>query len=110
MEAILVAATDLVAILSPARIEALAHRVRGSVPVERDGSLLQLVSTPAARAALDRLITAWKQAEISGDLLAGILVGAAFARQQIQRENNVDENGGAKLDHGGGGEVLLRAA
>jgi phosphatidylserine/phosphatidylglycerophosphate/cardiolipin synthase-like enzyme len=90
MEAILVAATDLVAILSPARIEALAHRVRGSAPVERDGSLLQLVGTPAARAALDRLITAWKHAEISGDLLAGILVGAAFARQQIQRENNVE--------------------
>ena len=90
MEAILIAATDLVAMLSPSRIDALAHRVRGSVPVERDGSLHQLVSTPAARAALDRLITAWKQAEISGDVLAGILVGAAFARQQAQRENNVE--------------------
>lgn len=90
MEAILVAATDLVAMLSPSRIEALADRVRGSMPVEREASLHQLVSTPAARAALDRLITAWKQTEISGDVLAGILVGAAYARQQAQRENRVE--------------------
>lgn len=90
MEAILVAATDLVAMLSPSRIEALADRVRSSMPVERYGSLHQLVSTPAARAALDRLIAAWKQTEVSGDVLAGILVGAAFARQQAQRENSVE--------------------
>lgn len=90
MEAILTAATDLVAMLSPSRIGALAARVRGSTPVERDGSLHQLVSTPAARAALDRLITAWKQTETSGDVLAGILLGAAFARQQTQRESSVE--------------------
>jgi cardiolipin synthase len=90
MEAILIAATDLVARLSPSRVEALADRVRGSVPAERDGSLLQLVTTPAARAALDRLIAAWRQTEISGDVLAGILVGAAFAREQVQRESRVE--------------------
>lgn len=90
MEAILSAATDLVALLSPSRIEALADRVRGSMPVEREGSLHQLVNTPAARTALDRLITAWNQTEIPGDVLAGILVGAAFARQQAQRENRVE--------------------
>ena len=90
MEAILFAVTDLVAMLSPSRIEALAACVRGSIPVERDRSLHQLVSTPAARAALDRLITVWKQTELSGDVLAGILVGAAFARQQAQRENSLE--------------------
>lgn len=90
MEAILIAATDLVAMLSPSRIEALAGRVRSSMSVEGDGSLHQLVSTPAARAALDRLITAWRQTEVSGDVLAGILVGAAFARQQAQRESSVE--------------------
>lgn len=90
MEAILIAATDLVALLSPSRIEALAHRVRGSMPAERDGSLHQVVSTPAARAALNRLIATWRQSEISGDVIAGILVGAAFARQQAQREISVE--------------------
>lgn len=90
METVLIAATDLVALLSPSRIEALADRVRGSLSADRDGNLHQIVSTPAARAALDRLIVAWKQTEISGDLLAGILVGAAFARQQVQRDNSVE--------------------
>ena len=42
------------------------------------------------RAALDRLIAAWRQTEISGDVLAGILVGAAYARQQAQRESSVE--------------------
>ena len=90
MEAMLIPATDLVALLSPSRIEALADRVRGSLSAERDGSLHQLVTTPAARAALDRLIVTWKQTGISGDVLAGILVGAAYARQQAQRESNVE--------------------
>lgn len=90
MEAMLIAATDLVALLPPSRIEALADRVRGSASAERDGSLHQLVTTPTARAAIDRLIAAWRQTEISGDVLAGILVGAAFARQQAQRESSIE--------------------
>lgn len=90
MEAMLIAATDLVALLSPSRIEALADRVRGSLSAETDGNLHQLVNKPAARAALDRLIAAWRQTEISGDVLAGILVGAAYARQQAQRESSVE--------------------
>lgn len=39
MEAMLIAASDLVALLSPSRIEALADRVRGSMSAERDGNL-----------------------------------------------------------------------
>lgn len=90
MEAIVIAAMDLVSLLSPSRIEAIAARVRGSVLTEKDGGLHQLVTTATARAALDRLIAMWKQTGISGDVLAGILVGAAFARQQVQRESNVE--------------------
>src|SRR5690606_12030860 len=71
-------------------IEALADRVRGSMSAERDGNLYQLVTTPTARLALDRLIAAWRQTEIPGDVLAGILVGAAYARQQAQRESSVE--------------------
>jgi cardiolipin synthase len=90
MEAVLIAATDLVAILSPSRIEALADRVRGSLSAERNGHLYQIVTSPAARAALDRLIAAWSRTEISGDVLSGILVGAAYAREKAQRESSVD--------------------
>jgi phosphatidylserine/phosphatidylglycerophosphate/cardiolipin synthase-like enzyme len=90
MEAILTAAADLVALLSPSRIEALADRIRSSVPAETDGRLRQNVTTPTARATLNRLIAAWRQTEISGDVLAGILVGASFARQRAQTESSVE--------------------
>lgn len=90
MEAMLNAAIGLVALLSPSRIEALADRVRGSMPSERDGSLYQLVTTPAARAALESLLVTWEQTAISGDVLAGILVGATHARQHAQRESSVE--------------------
>lgn len=90
MEAILNAAADLVALLSPSRIEALADRVRNCTATESNGSLRQLVTTPAARAALDRLIGAWRKTDISGDVLAGILIGATFARQQSLRESSVE--------------------
>lgn len=90
MESMLIAATDLVALLSPSRIEALADRVRGSMPAATDRSLHQLVTTPAACVALDRLLATWEQTAISGDVLADILVGAAYARQQAQRESSVE--------------------
>lgn len=90
MKALLIAATDLVALLSPSRIEALADRVRVSTSAERDGSWNQLVTTPAARTALDRLIATWKQAGISGEVLAGALLGASHARQQALRESSVE--------------------
>jgi cardiolipin synthase len=90
MEKILITATELVALLSPSRIEALADRVRGLMPADRDGSLHGLVTTPPARVALDRLLATWEQTTISGDVLAGILVGAAYARQQAQRESSVE--------------------
>ncbi len=90
MTAMLIAATDLVALLSPLRIDALADRIRGSPSAEKDVGLHQLVTTPAARTALDRMIAAWKKTKISGEVLAGILVGAAYARQQAQRETSVE--------------------
>lgn len=90
MEAMLVAATDLVTLLPPSKIEALAAQVRGSVPPEKGRSLQQLVTTATGRAALDRLLTTWKQTAVSGDTLAGILVGAAYVRQQSQRESSTE--------------------
>jgi phosphatidylserine/phosphatidylglycerophosphate/cardiolipin synthase-like enzyme len=90
MEAVLAAATELVALLSPARIEALADRLRGATAAARDRSLHQIVTTPAARAALDRLLSAWETTAISGDVLAGVLVGAAYARSVAQRDSTVE--------------------
>jgi phosphatidylserine/phosphatidylglycerophosphate/cardiolipin synthase-like enzyme len=90
MDALLVDATELVALLSLPKIQAIADRVRGSTPLECNRSLNLLVATPEARAALERMISSWAQTAVSGDLLAGILVGAAYARRQVQSENSID--------------------
>ncbi|UVF22796.1 DISARM system phospholipase D-like protein DrmC (plasmid) [Microvirga terrae] len=90
MEPLLSAVSDLVALLPPSRVEAVAERVRGSSPAGSDQILHQLVSTPAARAVLDRLLVGWKVTATPGDVLAGILVGAAYARQRALRESSID--------------------
>ena len=86
----LLAAVDLASLLSPSRIEAIADQVRGSTPAERPQRLHELVTTSAARSTLDRVLSCWDQEAIPGDLLAGILLGAAHARQKAQRESSVE--------------------
>jgi phosphatidylserine/phosphatidylglycerophosphate/cardiolipin synthase-like enzyme len=90
MEPLLSTVSDLVALLPPSKIKAVAERVRGSLSIGSDQILHQLVTTPAARAVLDRLLVGWKQAAIPGDVLAGILIGAAYARQKALRESSID--------------------
>lgn len=90
MEPLLNAATDLVALLSPSRIQAIADRIGSLTPVERGKGLLQFVTTPTARAALDELLVNWEQTSVPADILAGILLGASFARQKTQNESSVE--------------------
>lgn len=90
MDSLVSAAVNLVALLHPARINAIADRVRGSTLADSSQGLHQLVTTAAARRALDRVLDEWNSAATSGDLLAGILVGAAHSRQKTQRESSVE--------------------
>jgi phosphatidylserine/phosphatidylglycerophosphate/cardiolipin synthase-like enzyme len=90
MDELLSAATELVALVSPPKIQAIADRVRGSTPIECTRSLNLLVTTSEARAALDRMTSSWAQSAVSGNVLSGILIGASHARRQLQSENTVD--------------------
>ncbi|WP_439923649.1 DISARM system phospholipase D-like protein DrmC [Nitrobacter sp. JJSN] len=90
MGPLLNAVTQLVALLSPSKIEAIAFRLRGATSNDRDRSLHQIVGTPAARAALDSLTATWGQSGLPGDVVAGILMGAAHARLQSQRDSSVE--------------------
>jgi cardiolipin synthase len=90
MDALLSAATDLVALLPPARIGAIAERVRKAESADRATDLQHLTSTPASRAIFDRLLDAWEETAISGEAVAGILIGAAHARQSAQSESTVE--------------------
>src|SRR4051794_29212200 len=88
MGPLLNAVMELVVLLSPARIEAIASRIRGIVYSEWVvGDLYQIVGTPTARSALDSLMTAWKESAFSGDVVCGFLIGATHARLQSQRDS-----------------------
>ncbi|MCK8786581.1 DISARM system phospholipase D-like protein DrmC [Roseomonas sp. NAR14] len=90
MGPLLDAATELAALLPPSKVEAIASRLRGASPPRREQDLQQVVGTPAARAALESLITAWQKTTMSGDIVAGMLMGAAHTRQRMQRDCSVE--------------------
>lgn len=90
MEALLDAVTELVALLPPSKIEAIASRLRDDLLPGRDQDLQQVVGTPAARAALASLTGAWQTTKSSGELVAGMLMGAAYARERTQRDCAVE--------------------
>ena len=90
MEPVLLAVTEIVSLLPPSRVQSIADRIRVSTPEVAGRTLHQLVSTPAARAALDDLVSSWKTSAISGEHLSGLLIGAAHLRRHTLREGNVE--------------------
>lgn len=90
METLLNAVTEFVALLPPSKIEAIASRLRDGLQPGRDQDLQKVVGTPAARAALTSLIRAWQTSKSSGDLVAGMLMGAAHTRERTQRDCAVE--------------------
>ncbi|WP_225199134.1 DISARM system phospholipase D-like protein DrmC [Gluconobacter oxydans] len=90
MESLLNAVIELVALLPPSKIEAIASRLRDGLPPGREQDLQQVVGTPAARAAVASIIGAWRTTKSSGELLAGMLMGAARARERAQRDCAVE--------------------
>lgn len=90
MQALLEAATKLVALLPPSKVEAIASRLRDGLPSGREQDLQQVVGTPAARAALTSFIDAWGKTKSSRELVAGMLMGAAYATERMQRDCTVE--------------------
>ncbi len=90
MQALLDAVVDLVALVSPAKVRAVASALRGLANPGAAPSANTLADTPAARAAVGRVVGAWGQAQASGDEVAGMLLGASEARLRVERELSVE--------------------
>lgn len=90
MQALLDAVVDLVALVSPAKVQSVANVLRGLPVPGGPITTNALVDTPAARAAVARVVLAWGQAKAHGQEVAGMLLGASEARQRIERELGVE--------------------
>lgn len=90
MQALLDAVVDLVALVSPAKIHTIAGALRGLVTPDAAPAAKVLADTPAARAAVARVLAAWAQLRASGDEVAGMLRGASEARLRVERELSVE--------------------
>jgi len=91
MQTLVDAVLDLVALISPTKVKSVASALRGLASPALAPNPTMLVDTHAARVAVASVVAAWSnQAGISGDEVAGMLNGAAEARQRVERELSVE--------------------
>ncbi|MDX9720038.1 MAG: DISARM system phospholipase D-like protein DrmC [Myxococcota bacterium] len=86
------AVSDLVALVSPTKVRTVAAALRGLASPESAPNPNTLVDTPAARAAVERVIACWASqgCSTSSDELAGILLGACETRLRVERELSIE--------------------
>ena len=84
------AAMKFVTMLPPARVDLIADGIRDLTPSDSRQGLYQLVNAPIARSTLDELLTVWNAAGVSGDELAGVLMGASYAFQKAREDSSVE--------------------
>ena len=90
MKELLEAVVDVVALVSPSKVNAIANAFRGLKNFQAAPSSSALADTPAARTAMERIIAAWSKTNTSGNELAGIFLGASEARVRLERELSVE--------------------
>lgn len=90
MQALLDVVVDLVALVSPSKVRTIATALRGLAEPSDAPNVNTLVDTPAARAAVGRVLAAWAPVKASGDEVAGMLLGASEARLRVERELSVE--------------------
>lgn len=90
MQVLLDAVVDLVVLVSPGKVRAVADALRSLATPDAAPAPNTLADTPAARAAAARVVAAWAQVRASGDEVAGMLLGASAARLRVERELSVE--------------------
>lgn len=89
MQELLDAVTDLVALASPGRVRTIARTLR-ALSAHEAPPAHTLADTPAGREAVTRVLAAWATVQVTGDEVAGMLLGASQARVRVERELNIE--------------------
>ncbi len=76
--------------LSPNKITALAHQFFSEEVPSIDNSKLELIGTKGARADLERLVEHCRAREVSGEVLASVLMTGSIASNRALREQSTE--------------------
>ncbi len=90
MQVLLDTVTDLVALASPGRIRTIASTLRALSAPQQAPPAHTLADTPAGREAVTRVLAAWATVQVTGDEVAGMLLGASQARLRVERELSIE--------------------
>lgn len=90
MERLLEAVTAVVSLVSPEKIRALANRIRKTGETRSDVSLSDVVGTATAKAAVDRLVNAWRATSIGSGELASMLLAASHVLGKVSMHQSTE--------------------
>lgn len=90
MEGLLEAVTAMVYLVSPEKVQALAGAVRKIQDTKANIALSDVVGTAAAKAAVDRLVNAWRTTSVGSDELALMLLAASHAFKNVSKHQSTE--------------------
>lgn len=90
MEKLLIAITDLVCLVSPEKVQAIANRVGRAEASKASDALSDLVSTPAATSVVGQLVEAWRATTISAEQLASMLLAAGHVYNKTTSQQSTE--------------------
>lgn len=90
MERLLEAVTAVVCLISPEKVQALASRIRRIGGWEVNVSLPDVVGTPAAKAIVDQLVSAWQATSVGPIELASMLLAASHTFEVVSTRQSTE--------------------
>lgn len=90
MEKLLDAVADVVCLVSPEKVQAIAIRIRRTEASKAGAALSEVVGTPAASGVLDQLIDAWRATSVSADELASMLLAACHVFTKATNQQSTE--------------------
>jgi len=90
LEKLLDAVAAVVSLVSPAKVEAIASRIRRTDMARSASALNGVVGTPVATGVIDQLVDAWQSHPVSPDELASMLVAASHVFIKASSEQSTE--------------------
>lgn len=90
MVKLLDAVAGVVCQVSPEKIQAIASRIRRTEPDKAHAALSGAVGTPAASAAIQRLVGVWRATTVSPDQLASMLLAASHVYSKAVADQSTE--------------------